>query len=330
MDRRALKPPIEPLSQRTWQAIEARVFEELERLGPPPVPSAGRATPKLAIGLAALALAASVFALLQNTALQSSQSTIQEQSARGPAVAPALGSPQPEPALVAPAEAPHFVTTAAPAEAHLGDSRVRIAEQSDVRIEGNDDVGWRVLLERGEVSCEVAPRGQRPPFVVSAGDVAVRVVGTRFAVFRRASGTRVQVEAGHVQVEHAGTTVLIGPGESWPANGAAASPLPPRRAARARVAAQRLESQREFERAAQLESSDPAQALAAYRHLSQGRGAWAANALYARARLLLDGGQSAAARSLLTHYVAKYPAGANAADARRLLESLAPSARAPH
>jgi len=324
MDRRALKPAIEPLSQRTWQTIETRVFAQLEQPTRPPAPSVGR--PTLALGVAGLALAASLLALLQNVVWRPHQQQ----------TAPA----KPAAALVAPAaplQAPHFVTTSGPVEVRLGDSRVRIAEHSDVRVEGSDDEGWRVLLEQGEVSCEVAPREGRPPFVVSAGDVAVRVVGTRFDVTRRAGDTRVQVEASHVQVEHAGVTVLIGPGQSWPASAApgrtrrpppAAAPSPAQSALSGRP--ERPDPQREFERATQLESSDPAQSLAIYQRLSRGRGPWAANSLYARSRLLLDGGQSDAARTLLLRYLHENPAGANAADARRLLQSLAPSAPTVH
>jgi len=328
MDRRAAKPAIEPLSQRSWQRIETRVFAELEQPARPPAPSTGR--PALALGVAGLALAASLFALLQNLAglpapEQEKSAPPAPAAALAPASSPTAGQsavpPQLERTPSAPPLTPHFVTTSGSAEAQLGDSRVRIAAQSDVRIEGSDAEGWRVLLEQGEVSCEVAPRGSRPPFVVSAGDVAVRVVGTRFAVTRRASGTRVQVETGHVQVEHAGASVLVGPGQSWPAHAA----LERTRLPRPRLAAP--DAQREFERAAQLESSDPARSLAIYQRLSRGRGGWSANALYARARLLLDDGQSGAARTLLNRYLNKYPTGANAADARRLLESLAPPDR---
>src|SRR6185295_4513968 len=138
MDRRALKPAIEPLSQRTWQTIETRVFAQLEQPTRPPAPSVGR--PTLALGVAGLALAASLLALLQNVVWRPHQQQ----------TAPA----KPAAALVAPAaplQAPHFVTTSGPVEVRLGDSRVRIAEHSDVRVEGSDDEGWRVLLEQGEV-----------------------------------------------------------------------------------------------------------------------------------------------------------------------------------
>jgi TolA-binding protein len=74
-----------------------------------------------------------------------------------------------------------------------------------------------------------------------------------------------------------------------------------------------------FEAAAALESSDPAAALRAYRALARGTGPWSANALYAAARLALDGGDRALARRLARAYLDRFPRGGNAADAAALL-----------
>jgi hypothetical protein len=76
-----------------------------------------------------------------------------------------------------------------------------------------------------------------------------------------------------------------------------------------------------YEQAARLEASEPAAAIAIYRELARGKSAWAANALFAQARLELDRGHTAEAVRLLETYLRRYPGGNNAADARALLEA---------
>jgi len=69
-------------------------------------------------------------------------------------------------------------------------SRLQIAQSSDVRS---------VRLEKGEAWFQVAKDASRP-FIVSAGDVRVRAVGTAFSVRRREDGADVQVTEGTVEV----------------------------------------------------------------------------------------------------------------------------------
>ena len=82
------------------------------------------------------------------------------------------------------------------------------------------------------------------------------------------------------------------------------------------------DEQARYERAARLEASRPASALAIYDRLARGRGPWAANALFAQARLELELGHRDRARRLLGSYLARHPRGANAEDARQLLAKL--------
>jgi len=74
-----------------------------------------------------------------------------------------------------------------------------------------------------------------------------------------------------------------------------------------------------YRRAALLERSKPAAAIALYRQVENGGGSWAASALFARARLQLERGRSQIAKRLLSRYLRLYPRGANAAMATRLL-----------
>lgn len=69
-------------------------------------------------------------------------------------------------------------------------SRLEIAQSADIRS---------VRLERGEAWFQVAKDASRP-FIVSAGDVRVRAVGTAFSVRRREDGADVQVTEGTVEV----------------------------------------------------------------------------------------------------------------------------------
>jgi hypothetical protein len=76
-----------------------------------------------------------------------------------------------------------------------------------------------------------------------------------------------------------------------------------------------------YEKAARLEATEPAAAIAIYRELARGNSAWAANALFAQARLELDRGNRREAGRLLREYLRRHPNGNNAADARALLDA---------
>jgi len=73
-------------------------------------------------------------------------------------------------------------------------SRMRVNLRPDLR---------NVRLDEGEAWFQVA-RDTARPFVVAAGDVRVRAVGTAFAVHRRADGVEVQVTEGVVEAWTAG------------------------------------------------------------------------------------------------------------------------------
>ena len=74
--------------------------------------------------------------------------------------------------------------------------------------------------------------------------------------------------------------------------------------------------------AARVEANDPAQAIALYRSLEIGTDSWAQNALFAHGRLEASRGNKADARRLLVEYLSRFPRGANADDARTVLNRL--------
>jgi hypothetical protein len=307
---------VEPLSPARWAKVEQGIFAELDRA--PVAPSrglAGRTRRHLALGLGAIAVAAAAAFLVVETTPQETR----------------LAS--------------RIETGSVPSHVTLGTSTIDVAPQSAVVTSGSDRSGLLVVLEQGAVDCEVEPRAGRPPFVVLAGDVRVGVVGTRFTVRRDPSGVSVSVAHGTVEVMRGGQVARIRGGETWPPpsteppraepHGAESPPAEPpasepsarsattsphRHASAAPVKPEG--DQTAFERAASLEARDPDAAMVVYRRLGDASGPWAAPALFAAGRLAADRGRNGDAKALLGRYLARYPNGANAADARRLLERL--------
>ena len=94
----------------------------------------------------------------------------------------------------------------------FGESTIDVGPTSAVRLEGDDSRGTVVTLDRGRVECDVAPRHGRPPFLVEAGSVEVRVVGTHFTVTRTGDDVTVDVQRGQVEVVSDGRPSRVGAG----------------------------------------------------------------------------------------------------------------------
>jgi hypothetical protein len=313
-----------------------------------------------------------------------------------------------------PAHGARIVTATSPSHLTVEGAAIDVAPSSAITFGDERDGATVIRLERGTVTCEVAPRGARAPFVVEAGTTRVTVVGTRFGVTRVGDHAQVWVAHGTVEVGDDGVSQLVHAGERYvpgtagpavaeahedapeeqaappvpaapiavaPALGgeveqrAASGPLSEksgplsrlRERAReradlasrgahrsapltltlARAADRRgegMEKVREsapavaarlpepappavssaafrerFQSASALEVRDPLAAARIYRELASGSGPWAANALFAEARLSAERGQREAARALLAAYLDRFPGGPNADDARALL-----------
>jgi hypothetical protein len=301
--KRKIEIEVEPLSSARWAKVEQGIFAELDRGPVAQAPAPRRTRRHLVFGLGAIAAAAAVtFLVVKNTPHETRLAS-------------------------------RIETGSAPSHVTLGTSTIDVAPHSAVVTSGSDRDGLLVVLEKGAVDCEVEPRAGRPPFVVLAGDVRVGVVGTRFTVRREPSGVSVSVTRGTVEVVHGGQVARIHGGESWPPpieppreeppRGEPAANEPPAPRHHASAAPARPEAdQKAFERASALEARDPDAAMGVYRRLGDTGGPWAAPALFAAGRLAADRGRHADAKALLGRYLARYPNGANAADARRLLERL--------
>jgi hypothetical protein len=227
-----------------------------------------------------------------------------------------------------------------------------VAPDSAVVVSGSSTESQLLVIDRGEVTCNVAHRPPGAPFVVQAGEVRVEVIGTRFRVVRDGESAQVSVQEGVVKVSSHGRSVNVMAGQSWgknpipPASGPlpSATSLPPvlgaeqedaasrtqvkarrsseNRAATAKEPAAGRSLQTDFEAAARLEAQDPAESIRLYRELETGSSSWAQNALFAHGRLEAARGRRSEARRVLTQYLSRFPGGANADDARRLLKRL--------
>ena len=233
-----------------------------------------------------------------------------------------------------------------------------VEPESAVVLGSPSEHGMLIVLDRGGIVCEVAPRSAGAPLVVQAGSVQVKVVGTRFSVTRIGEKARVAVEHGVVEVAAGGRVARVSAGEVWPreapvvaASPATTSDAPsvveggpvsdanphsdtnPKSPASVGVrpagggaagphTAYGEAAQARFEAAAALERSEPARAEDLYRGLENGSGSWAQHALFAHGRLEAARGNTAEARQLLERYLTRFPKGPNSQDARSVLERL--------
>lgn len=181
-------PPVEPMSDLAWARVERGLMQRLDaELDAPSVRV--EPTRRRWLWLAAPALAvAAVIALV-----------IGLRTGAGP-----VGTPEPS----------RVVAGDAPSSVSFADAHLALAARSAI-VMTQEAGSPSVLLERGRVALTVAPRAQRPPFVVRAGDVVVRVVGTKFEVARYEERVTVAVDHGIVDVVFRGTTVRVGAGQRW-------------------------------------------------------------------------------------------------------------------
>ena len=311
-----VRPPVEPMSDVSWARVERGLWARLDGTATTQI-AAPRSRRWLWIALPSVAVAATIAIIFAST----------------------IDAPKPlptEPVAIVEETPMRVVSGSSPSTITVGDAHVTLDADSAVVMPSAVASESTAVLERGAAWFAIAPRTNRQ-FVVVAGDAVVRVIGTKFRVARSEERITVQVERGLVDVTFQGATVKIAAGETWDSIPKTASKTPaiiemPRdviadkkRSAPAKTqapAAPLADDERaKFERAGALEVRDPRGALALYLELSRGTSKWAENSLYAAARLSTDRGETRA-KTLLEMYLRRYPRGANAADARKLLDRL--------
>lgn len=296
--------PYEEPSEAEWAELERVVLDELGDESPArPAPSRRRATWALvAVGLVAAAAALWL-------------------------------RPRPDPAPIR-SQTIRMATSTAPSATSLGEVHVQLGPGGSGVAVGGDRQGWVVTLESGRADFSVPPRGDRPSFVVQAGEVRVEVVGTRFSVTRHPrpglpDRVEVTVAHGEVRVTSGGGAHLLRAGMRW--SSAPVEPAPAGEVSReAAPPPPSTEASREpsrdpapddatlFRRASALESDAPDRASRLYAAIARRGGRWAGAALFARARLEHDRGDRVLAGRLADEYLRRFPDGVHASDARRL------------
>jgi hypothetical protein len=183
-------PPIEPLSDVSWARLERGLWSRMDNAQTTVTPIVRR-RPWIWLAMPALAAAAVAAILFTRTS----------------------GAPEGEPDAQD-AQPMRVVSGAAPSAVMFGDAHVTLDAESAVVMSRERDT-QSALLEHGAAWFSIAPRGERPPFVVLAGDTVVRVVGTRFRVARSDERATVEVDHGIVDVLYRGSTVKLGAGQRW-------------------------------------------------------------------------------------------------------------------
>lgn len=226
----------------------------------------------------------------------------------------------------------------------VGDAVIDAGSDTSVEVTREPSGAVTLVLARGIVDCDVEHKPDRAPFLVAAGDVTVRVVGTRFSVARSTDAVRVDVARGKVHVIAPGIERFVATGETWSSGAVAIVPpapapidppspspsplavvddpaievLPPAPpVAQDRPAAKPLATKATYEEAQRLEARDRAGAARAYRKVANGQGTWAALALWGLAELEAGRGSAGARAALaaVAEYLRRFPDGANAEDA---------------
>jgi hypothetical protein len=116
----------------------------------------------------------------------------------------------------APARTAEVTTTTSGSHIDIAGAALDVAPQSAVSVGGGKDGAVVVVLQRGAVTFEVAPRSKQAPFVVEAGQTRVTVIGTRFTVRRVGDHATVSVEHGLVEVADTNMTELVHAGVRFP------------------------------------------------------------------------------------------------------------------
>jgi len=92
---------------------------------------------------------------------------------------------------------------------------VEVRPETQVTVLPGDPETVLLVLAEGEVVVDYRRGAGGPPLKVQAGDVAVRVTGTRFAVARAADRVSVDVDRGSVVVSWPGGEADLGAGGTW-------------------------------------------------------------------------------------------------------------------
>ncbi len=111
-------------------------------------------------------------------------------------------------------EPSRVVASDSPTTMSFGDAHITLQAKSAVLMEQNA-VKPTALLEHGTAEFAVAPRGDRAPFTVLAGDTSARTMGATFTVTRTGEIADIKVSTGSVEIRFRGHDVRLVENQSW-------------------------------------------------------------------------------------------------------------------
>lgn len=184
-------PPVDGLSDVAWARVERNVFSRMEgtvtnAVSAREVRREGRSH---WVWLAVPAAAAAAFGLAFF-------------SMNGSSSTPAEGEPS------------RVVAGASPTTMSFGDAHVTLQANSAVLMDQTPGKP-AALLERGSAVFAVAPRGQRAPFTVLAGDTSARTLGATFTLTRTGEVAELAVASGTVEIRFRGHDVKVMADQRW-------------------------------------------------------------------------------------------------------------------
>jgi hypothetical protein len=207
---------VEPLGDARWSRIEQSLMQRLEELPPAPRAIAPKPAKRLTPRVVAFASSAA-FAMVAAIALLIARpwwSASSGPSASSSSFASSASSRAAAPSRVA--------TEASPSHVTIGDASIDLSPESGIVVR-EEEHATVLVLERGEVALHIAPRPKDRPFLVEAGEVHVRVVGTEFSVRRAGVSAVVTVRKGVVEVTARGEVARLTAGGAWPDEGVASA-----------------------------------------------------------------------------------------------------------
>jgi len=198
---------VKPLSDERWSKVERSLFLRLEQEESAPAGGASRRP----AGFGARAWVGAAVVLV------------------AAAAAFVLFMRRPAPAVF---EQPSRITTGvSTSHLALAGLALDVEPESAVVVGAEMPQGLLIVVDRGGIRCEVAPRPSDAPLIVQAGATRVRVVGTRFSVHRVGESAVVKVQHGAVDVSSGGRSWRVAAGQEWPMteapSSAAPGPVPP-------------------------------------------------------------------------------------------------------
>lgn len=193
MSERVDRPPVEALSDVAWARVERNVFSRME----------GTVTAAVASREIKRDLTRSTWVWLAVPAAAAAAFALSFFSMNGPSAPPPIDG-----------EPSRIVAGASPSTVSFGDAHVTLQANTAVLMDQHAQKPTAVL-EHGTAVFAVAPRGERAPFTVLAGDTSARTTNATFTITRTGERADVVVETGTVEIRYRGRDLAVSTDQTW-------------------------------------------------------------------------------------------------------------------